>query len=103
VFVDEALHGSDHALERDDHLVHRQALGFARQAVAAVGAACALDEPGAAQQRHDALEIGEGEVVALRDRLERDRRRDATFGSCPAKLDEQPDSVFGLRREDHRD
>jgi hypothetical protein len=68
-----------------------------------VGAAGALDQPGAAQERHDALEVGERQVVALGDRLERDRRLRASLGPRAAQLDEEPDSVFGLRREDHRD
>ena len=78
--VDEALHRGDRALEREDHLVHRDVLRRAGEDVAAVGAAGGLDEAGLLQQRHDALEVGEREVLRRRDRLERHRA-----GGCPCR------------------
>src|SRR3712207_6668217 len=44
--VEEAVHRRDGALERQHHLVHRDVLGRAREAVPAVRAAGRLDDPG---------------------------------------------------------
>src|SRR3954454_22968887 len=95
--VDEAGHRRPRPLERDHRLVHRDLLGGARQPVTAVRAACALDEAGLLQHRHDPLEIGERQALALRDRLEGDRIAVAVA----SELDEQAHAVLGLRREDH--
>src|SRR3954463_10151046 len=109
--VDEAGHRCDRALEREHRLVHRDLRGGARQPgaavaaaragppqpVAAVGPARALDEAGLLQHRHDPLEVGERQSLALGDRFQRDR-----FAVAVApELDEQPHAVLGLRREDH--
>src|SRR3954452_11620322 len=95
--VDEAGHRCDRALEREHRLVHRDLRGGARQPVAAMRAARALDEAGLLQHRHDPLEVGERQSLALGDRFQRDR-----FAVAVApELDEQPHAVLGLRREDH--
>jgi hypothetical protein len=52
----------------------------------------------ALEQGRDPLEVGEREVLGLRDRLQRHRRAAAAH----AELDEEADAVLGLRREDHR-
>ena len=72
--VDEAGHRRHDALEREHDLVHRDLRGVAREAVAAVRAARALDDLGLLQQRDDALEVGERQTLGLGDRLQRDRR-----------------------------
>src|SRR3954471_2777773 len=63
----DALDRRDAALERLDHLGHRDLLGRAGEKVAAARAAPALDEPGLAQPRDEVLEIGERQAVGLRD------------------------------------
>jgi hypothetical protein len=96
--VHEARHRGDGALEGEDRLVHVDRRGVARQAVAAVRAAGALDEGGLLQQRHDALQVGERQALGLGDRLQRDGRAVLVMA---AELDEQAHSVLRLRREDH--
>src|SRR5829696_9079976 len=96
--VEEAVHRRDRALEREDDVVHRDLLGGAREQVAAVRAARGLDEAGLLQQRGDALEVGQRKVLRVGHRLE----RDGLVGALQAQLDEQPDAVLRLRREDHR-
>ena len=100
--VDEAVHRGDGAFERDDHLVHRQRLGVTREAVAAVRAACRLDDLVLLEQRDDPLEVGERKPFGLRDRLERDGLRRAVGALVAPELDEKAYSVFRLCREDHR-
>src|SRR4051812_8200569 len=95
--VDEAGHRRDRAFERKHGLVHRDLGGGPRQPVAAVRAAGALDEAGLLQHRHDPLEVGERQSLALGDRLERHRIAVAVA----SELDEQAHAVLGLRREDH--
>src|SRR3954451_12409786 len=68
--VDEAGHRCDRALEREHRLVHRALGGGPPQPVAAVRAARPLDEACLLQHRHDPLEVGERQSLALRDRLE---------------------------------
>ena len=96
--VEEAVHRGDGALEREDDRVHRDLLGAAGEQVAAVGAARGLDEAGLLEQRGDALQVGERQRLRLRDRLQRDR----LAAALEAQLNQQPDAVLGLRREDHR-
>src|SRR4051794_5646212 len=96
--VHEAGHRRDRALEREHRLVHVDRLRRARQAVAAVRAAGALDEGGLLQERDDALQVGERQPLGLGDRLQRDRRAVLVVA---AELDEQAHSVLRLRREDH--
>src|SRR3954471_12842998 len=96
---DEALHRRDRALEREHHRVHRDLLRRAAEDVAPVRAARGGHEAGLLEQRGDALQVGERQVLRRRDGLERD-------GPGPAQqpqLDQQPDPVLGLGREDHRD
>jgi hypothetical protein len=99
--VDEAGHGGDRALEGQDRLVHADVVGRPRQAVAAVGAARGLDELGLAQERNDALEVGEGQALRLGDRLEGYDPARPVLALAP-ELDEEPHAVLRLRREDHR-
>src|SRR3954469_3602799 len=95
--VDEAGHRRDRALQGEHRLVHRDRRGIARQAVAAVRAAGALDEGGLAQKRDDPLEVREGQALGLGDRLQ----RDGALTVMTAELDEQAYPVLRLRREDH--
>src|SRR5215217_1587018 len=69
---DEALHGSDRALEREHHRVHRDLLRRAAQDVAPVRAAGGGHEAGLLEQRRDALEVGERQILGRRHRLQRD-------------------------------
>src|SRR3954468_4549955 len=96
--VHEARHRRDGALQGEDGLVHVDRRRVARDPVAAVGAAGALDEGGLLQERHDALEVGERQALGLGDRLQRDGRAVLVVA---AELDEQAHSVLRLRREDH--
>src|SRR5215210_5055486 len=96
--LDEALHRRDRALEREHHRVHRDLLRRAAEDVAPVRAARGGHEARLLEQRGDALEVGERQVLRRRDGLERHGPRPAE----KAQLDEQPDPVFRLRREDHR-
>src|SRR4051812_20040082 len=105
VLCDEARHRRDAALEGEDDLVHVDLGGLARQAVAAVRAARGLDEAGLLEQGDDPLEVGEGQRLRLGDRLERDRHpptRSPDAVVLATQLDEEPDPVLRLRREDHR-
>src|SRR6476469_7678490 len=95
--VDEAAHRGHGALQGDDGLVHRDLRRLARQAVAAVRAARALDQVGLLQQRDDPLEVGEGQALGRGDRLQ----RHGLVAAVAAELDEQPHPVLSLRREDH--
>src|SRR3954471_11818025 len=95
---DEALHGSDRALEGEHHLVHRDLLGGAGEHVAAVGAARGLDQLGLLQQRRDPLEVGERQVLGRRHRLERHR----SGRQSQPQLDQQTYPVLRLGGEDHR-
>src|SRR4029079_19593658 len=70
--VHEARHRRDGPLEGEDSLVHVDRRGVARQAVAAVRAAGALDEGGLLEERDDALQVGERQSLGLGDRLQRD-------------------------------
>src|SRR5215218_579513 len=96
--LDEALHRRDRALEREHHRVHRDLLRRAAEHVPAVRAARGGHEAGPLEQRGDALEVGERQVLRRRDGLERHGPGTAE----EAQLDQQPDPVFRLRREDHR-
>ena len=66
-------------------------------------ASCGRDRPTArdelrrAQLGDDALEVGEREVLALGDDVQRGR----TVTGAPPQLDHQADAVLGFRREDH--
>ena len=62
-----------------------------------MGAARGLDDAGLLEQRRDPLQVGERQRLRLRDRLERDR----LAAAVEAELDEQPDPVLRLGREDH--
>src|SRR3954470_18448426 len=95
---DEALHGSNRALEREHHRVHRDLLGGAGEHVAAVGAARGLDQLGLLQQRRDPLEVGERQVLGRRHRLERHR----SGRRSQPQLDQQTYPVLRLGGEDHR-
>ena len=95
--VDEAVHRRDRALEREHDRVHRDLVGGAREDIASVRAACGLHETGLLEQGGDALEIREREVLGVGDGLERDRVRAA----LEPELDQQPDPILRLRREDH--
>ena len=75
----DALDRRDVALERAHDLGHGDALGVARERVAAVGAAARLDELGLAQALHEVLEVRERQALGVGDRAERDR-------ACPASL-----------------
>jgi hypothetical protein len=66
--------------------------------VAAVRPARGRDDAGLLEQRGDPLEVGERERLGLRDRLQRHGRAAAP----EPELDEQPDAVLRLGREDHR-
>ena len=63
-----------------------------------MGAALALDEAGLAQLGDQVLEIGEGKVLALGDRAQ----RDGPVAGLAAELDHQADSVLGSCGEEHR-
>src|SRR5262245_58608495 len=67
--VDEAVHGRDRALEREDDRVHADLVGGAREDIASVRAACGLHEAGLLEQGSDSLEVGEREVLRVSDRL----------------------------------
>src|SRR3712207_4282947 len=96
--VEEAVHRGDRALEREHDGVHRDLLGRPRQQVAAVGAPRRGDQLVLLEQRGDPLEVREREVLRLGHRLQAHRRVPA----LEPELDQQPDAVLGLRREDHR-
>src|SRR4051794_8455723 len=96
--VEEAVHRGDRALERQHDGVHRDLLGGAREQVAAVGAARGLEQVVLLEQRGDPLEVGEREVLRLGHRLQAHRM----LAALEPELDQQPDAVLGLRREDHR-
>ncbi len=96
--VEEAVHRRDRALEREHDGVHRDLLGGAGEQVAAVRAARGLDQLLLLEQRGDPLEVGERKVLGLRDRLQAHR----VLAALESELDQQPDAVLGLRREDHR-
>ena len=95
--VEEAVHGRDRALEREHDLVHRDLLGPAGQDVAAVRAARGAHELGLLEQRGDPLEVGEGKALRLGDRLQ--AHGGAT--ALQSELDQQPDAVLRLGREEH--
>src|SRR5215217_5186892 len=95
--VDEAVHRGDRALEREHHGVHRDLLRRAGQHVAAVGAARRADQAGLLEQRGDPLEVREREVLRRGHRLQAHRR----LAALEPQLDQQPDAVLRLRREDH--
>ena len=63
-----------------------------------MGAALALDEAGLAQLRDQVLEIGEGEVLALGHRAQ----RDGAVAGLAAELDHQSHSVLGSGGKEHR-
>ena len=67
----DALDRGDRALQRLDHLGHRDLVGRARQQVAAARAAPAVDQPRLAQAGDEVLEVGERQPVALGDLRER--------------------------------
>src|SRR5512144_1687737 len=92
------LHRSDRALERLDHLEHLDLVSGAPEAVAAVGAALALDQPGLAQLGDQVLEVGERKALRFGDRAE--RHRGAIF--LAAQLDHQPHAIFGSGGKEHR-
>src|SRR5690349_3516208 len=96
--VEEAVHRRDCALEREHDGVHRDLLRGAGEQVAAVGAARGREQVVLLEQRGDPLEVGEREVLGLRHRLQAHRM----LAALEPELDQQPDAVLGLRREDHR-
>jgi hypothetical protein len=71
--------------------------GVAREQVAAVGAAAAVDSPGASQPRDEVLEIGERQALVLGDLGQRDRLLAAAAG----ELDHHAHAVFGFGGEHH--
>src|SRR5215208_7059488 len=95
--VEEAVHRRDRALEREHDGVHRDLLGGAGEQVAAVGAARGRDQLVLLEQRGDPLQVREREVLGLGHRLQAHRR----VAALEPELDQQPDAVLGLRREDH--
>src|SRR5215203_4754929 len=96
--VEEAVHGRDRTLEREHDVVHRDLLRRLGQQVAAVRAARGLDQVMLLEQGGDALQVREREVLGFRHRLQAHRLSSA----LEPELDQQPDAVLGLRREDHR-
>src|SRR5215217_6883365 len=96
--VEEAVHRRDRTLEREYDGVHRDLLGRAGEQVAAVGAARGFQQLVLLEQRGDPLEVGEREVLGLGHRLQAHR----VVAALEPELDQQPDAVLGLRREDHR-
>ena len=94
----DALDRRDPPLERLDDLGHRDLRRLAREQIAAVGPAAALDQPGTAQPRDEMLEIGEGEPLAVGDLGERHR----VGAAAPREIDHHAHAVLGSGGEHHR-
>jgi hypothetical protein len=94
----EALHRRDRTFERLHHLEHLDLAGGAAQAITAVRAALALDEPGLAQLGDEVLEVRERQALGLGDGAQ--RHRGAVL--MTAELDHQAHSVFRSGGKQHR-
>jgi hypothetical protein len=93
----DALDRGDLALQRRHHLGHRDLVGGPSQTVAAVRAAPALDQVGAAQPGHQVLEVGERQPLGVGDRRQRDRLLTVAAG----QVRHDAHAVFGFGGEHH--
>src|SRR3954468_5283093 len=94
----EALHGREGALERLNHLEHRDLACRPREAVAAVGAADRADQAGLAEPRHQVLEVGGRKHRGALHGGERHRSGLAGLVRvrAAAELDHEPHAVLRL-------
>src|SRR3989442_9967592 len=82
--------GLDRSLERADHIARGDRAGLASQRVAATRAALAVHEAGLAERRDELLEICLGEILALRDGVQRHR----SLTPVAREIDHEPHPVL---------
>src|SRR2546428_6232828 len=83
----------DRPLQRADHVASRDPARLPGKRVAAARAALAVHEPGLAQDGDELLEVGLGQILALRDGVE----RDGALAPMLCQVDHETHPVFAAR------